>query len=113
MLNLWSVIAIAFFWGLALSTPLEQIAQRKTFTLDQVPIKRAIPWSGPSSMRMTFLKYGIKVPSNIEEAATGAIEPGQATASARPSRNDIQYLINVQVGNHNMSLDLDTGSSDL
>ncbi|KAF2673687.1 hypothetical protein BT63DRAFT_397558 [Microthyrium microscopicum] len=39
--------------------------------------------------------------------------PGQTSVGVRPVKGDVEYLITVKVGNHNLSLDLDTGSSDL
>jgi aspergillopepsin I len=73
-------------------------------------------------MRKTCLKYGLEVPDQLEaavkhvEAAVRNVDsapPGQTTIPVRPVKGDIEFLIAVQVGNHNLSMDLDTGSSDL
>lgn len=66
------------------------------------------------AMRSTYLKYGLKVPSQVHEAAE-MMENGtnQASVPVRPVKGDVEYLINVTVGNHVLSLDMDTGSSDL
>jgi aspergillopepsin I len=122
MLPLKSLIALAALWDAAVSSPLEQLASRKTFSLEQVAVTRQKPWSGPNSMRKTCLKYGLEVPDQLEaavkhvEAAVRNVDsapPGQTTIPVRPVKGDIEFLIAVQVGNHNLSMDLDTGSSDL
>jgi hypothetical protein len=59
------------------------------------------------------MKFGVRVPAEIEEAANKDVPPDQTSVSARPVKTDQMYVVNVQVGNSNMSLDLDTGSSDL
>jgi len=65
----------------------------------------------------THLKYGIEPPAHIEEAVRNfeaqAAEPGTGTVAAKGFKREAEYLINVKVGNHNLSLDLDTGSADL
>jgi hypothetical protein len=87
----------------------------KTFTLDQVAVERKTPWSAAHAIRRTYLKYGVEPPDYFE-AAVKDIEqtgPGTATVGARPIKGDTEYLIWAKVGNHNLSLDLDTGSADL
>jgi hypothetical protein len=115
MLLLKSLIAFAVLWEAAVSTPLEQLASRKKFTLQQVAVTRQKPWMGPNSMRRAYLKYGVKVPGYVEEAVKNveAGPPGQTSIGVRPVKGDVEFLVAVQVGNHNLSLDLDTGSSDL
>jgi hypothetical protein len=83
------------------------------------------------SMRRAYLKHGLTVPAAIAEAAQQAErsatvewntkqridEPsptgGKGSTPVVPVTGDVEFLITAQVGNHNLSLDLDTGSSDL
>ena len=97
----------------AIPSSLAESTSGKTFTLKQVPVKRQSQWSSAKSVRRAHLKYHLEVPKEVEEAANIAAPPGQATVPTRSFNYDQMYIINVQVGNHNMSLDLDTGSSDL
>jgi aspergillopepsin I len=115
-----SSVGLALVWGIATSTAtplsvLDQLSTRQTFSLEEVEVPRKTPWSAPHAIRNTYLKYGVEPPEYIEEAVRNAAldPPGQGTAEARPIQGDKEYLITVQVGNHNLSLDLDTGSADL
>lgn len=67
------------------------------------------------SIRRAYLKYGLEPPEHVETAArmVELAPPGQTSVGVRPVKGDVEFLITVRVGNHNMSLDLDTGSSDL
>jgi hypothetical protein len=66
------------------------------------------------AMRSAYLKYGVPVPQHIDDAAEMlANGTNQASVPVRPVKGDVEYLINVTVGNHVLSLDMDTGSSDL
>lgn len=107
-------------WSIATSTAtplgvLDQLSARQTFSLEEVEVDRKTPWSAPHAIRKTYLKYGAEPPDYIEEAIRVAEKdpPGQATTEALPIQGDKEYLITVAVGNHNLSLDLDTGSADL
>jgi hypothetical protein len=74
-------------------------------------------------MRDIYWKYGWEVPDELNQAAeriqtVNRFMPppegkGKGTVIATPARFDVEYLIPVQVGKHNLMLDLDTGSSDL
>jgi aspergillopepsin I len=115
-----SIVSSALLWSLASASPtvmsvLDQLASSQTFTLEQVAVPRSIPWSGPHEMTRMYWKYGVEPPQdliaqvrNIDDAG-----PGTATAAAKPFKGDTEYLLNVKVGNHNLTLDLDTGSADL
>jgi aspergillopepsin I len=85
----------------------------KTFTLEQVAVKRQSPWSSAESVRRAHLKYHLRVPAEVEEAVRREAPPAQGTVPTRSFNYDQMYIINVQVGNHTMALDLDTGSSDM
>jgi hypothetical protein len=104
---------------------------KKTFSFHQTPVARTRPWKGPMSMRRAYLKHGLMVPDAIEKAARQAEQQGWAewnsvnradepapaggmtSTPVVPVPGDVEFLITAQVGNHNLSLDLDTGSSDL
>jgi aspergillopepsin I len=120
MLALQSLLTLAVLWGPALATPdplVEAFRNKRTFSLQQVPVKRRSVWNGPMSMRRAYMKHGIDVPEHISRAAIEAekMPPvgGKTSVPVRPVKGDVEYLITVGVGNHNLSLDLDTGSSDL
>ena len=115
-MSLLSFLALSAFVGLAVSEPiaLAKLAGKKTFSLGQVAVTRSQPWSAPHSVARTYQKYGVPVPEYINEALEAmANGTGQASVPVRPVKGDVEYLINVTVGNHQLSLDMDTGSSDL
>ena len=109
------------FAGGALCVSLEGLASRRTFSLNQVAFNRTARHPA-HVMRETYLKYGFEIPDEINRAVEHveqvnrlAMPPGEKTTTvvAKSIRNDLQYLIPVQVGKHSLMLDLDTGSSDL
>jgi aspergillopepsin I len=100
-------------------------AGRRTFSLHQVAVNVASrgPWHGASEVRRAYLKYGLPVPDSVSRAA-GRLElqrqqrpglggNGKTSVPVRPAPNDVEFLVPVEVGNHQLQLDLDTGSSDL
>jgi hypothetical protein len=107
------ILLLEILCGAVLAVPLNERATGKTFSLDQIPVKRSTLWTTALSVRRAHLKYGFTVPGDVEEAASRDETPNRTTLQAMPVRTDQMYVINVQVGNKNMSLDLDTGSSDL
>jgi hypothetical protein len=120
MLALHYLLTLAVLWESALGAP-DPLAgafrNKRTFTLHQTPVRRTSVWNGPMSMRRAYLKHGLQVPKWVdkaaEEAATLPAGGGKTSIPVRPVKGDVEYLITAQVGNHNLSLDLDTGSSDL
>jgi hypothetical protein len=108
------------FASTALSLSLDSLASRKSFTLTQTAVNRTVRHP-VHVVREAYLKYNIEVPEEIEQAAyhvdkVQRLAPpgsGQTTVIAKTIRNDLQYLIEVKVGKHDLMLDLDTGSSDL
>ncbi|KAE9977127.1 hypothetical protein BLS_001351 [Venturia inaequalis] len=100
--------------GGAVSNPLEKLAKRGHFSLEQVAVPRKQAWFAPRAMQRTYLKYGLPIPNHLHEALNATSNgTGQATVPVRPVKGDVEYLINVTVGNHVLALDMDTGSSDL
>jgi hypothetical protein len=108
------------FATVASSVSLEGLAGRRTFSLPQIAFNRT--QRHPAHLvREAYLKYGFKVPEEINEAVEHVESinrlampvGGQTTVVAKSVKNDLQYLIAVEVGKHSLMLDLDTGSSDL
>jgi hypothetical protein len=89
------------------------LSKNQKFTLEQVPVERKTPWT--RDLKRTYLKYGRRPPAYIEEALKSyeAMESNRTTVNAKPFYSDMEYLVDVKVGNLNLSLDLDTGSADL
>jgi aspergillopepsin I len=100
--------------GEAVANPLGTLAKRGHFSLEQIAVRRKHAWSAPQVMKRTYMKYGIPVPNHIHAALEFAQNgTGQSSVPVRPTEGDEEYLVNVTVGNHLLTLDLDTGSSDL
>jgi hypothetical protein len=120
MFHLHAFVSFSLLWSLASASPTAVLDKRagQTFSMEQVAVQRTIPWSAPHDIRRTYYKYGVKAPNYVEEAiknveAQWANGPGQTTVAVTPFKGDTEYLIKVQVGNHNLTLDPDTGSADL
>lgn len=90
------------------ATPVDKRVIRKDFTLVQSVPKTRIP-SGPAAVAKTFLKFGKQPPANVEAAAAG----NDGTVTTSPTQYDSQYLTPVTIGGQQLTLDFDTGSSDL
>jgi aspergillopepsin I len=121
MVQITSIVGSVLLWSLVTCSPtvisvLDQLSASKTFTLDQVAVERSIPWSGPHEITRMYYKYGLEPPAELQTQvrnidADGG--PGTSTVAAKPYKGDTEYLLSVRVGNHNLTLDLDTGSADL
>ena len=100
-----------------MSAPLEQLAAgKKAFTVQEAAVSSSDHLSCAEEMQRTYLKYGLEVPSEIRYALQEELvnpPAGQASVKTWPIYDDLEYVMNVQVGSHNLSLNLDTGSSDL
>lgn len=131
MLSL-SLISSAILLGVANGKPtpleaLDQLAAKRTFSLPIIEVERE-PRSVLEETIHTYKKYNVELPAYVEAAIRHAqVEPdeddpvanstrptkGTATTPAKSIGGDKEYLISVQVGNHNLTLDPDTGSADL
>jgi aspergillopepsin I len=115
-MSLLYLLSLSALLGGSYSKPLalESLSAKKSFTLEEVAVPRRRFWGAPEKMRRTYLKYGLDIPYNVYDAAEAwANGTNQASVPVRPVKGDVEYLINVTVGNHVLSLDMDTGSSDL
>lgn len=133
MLSL-SLISSAILLGVVSGSPtpleaLDQLAEKKTFSLQTIEVDRKVPRSLVEEITHTYMKYNIELPEYVETAlriaqddpeAAAAVAPaaaaatgGKASTPAKSIGGDKEYLISVQVGNHNLTLDPDTGSADL
>lgn len=105
-------------------TDLNSLAAQGSFTFDQVAVNR----TARHSIRVVseaYWKHGFDLPSDIDDAVQALeletvnkfVPPAggdiSTSVTAQSIRNDLQYLIEVKVGKHDLMLDLDTGSSDL
>jgi hypothetical protein len=93
----------------------EHVESRQTFTLEEKAIRPKAPWS--HKLRKTYLKYGVTPPQYIEEAI-GNYESDDfgaesTSVEAKSFEHDVEYVVDAQVGNLNLTLNLDTGSADL
>lgn len=128
MLSL-SLISSAIIIGLVNGSPtsleaLDQLAQKKTFSLETIEVDRKVPRTLLDEITHTYMKYNVELPAYVKAASRIAQdEPseadespaggGKATTPAKSIGGDKEYLISVQVGSHNLTLDPDTGSADL
>ena len=80
----------------------------RKFTAHQSKSKKSR--AGPVSRAKVYRKYGKDMPSGVASAAAAYLD---GSAIAVPELYDIEYLVNVTVGGQVVSLDFDTGSSDL
>ena len=92
----------------ATASPVDKRIIKKDFSVKQTVAKPSIK-SGPAAVAATFLKYGKKVPANVKAAA--ASNDGSVTTN--PTQYDSEYLTPVTIGGQQLTLDFDTGSSDL
>lgn len=59
----------------------------------------------------TYTKYNRPAPEHVQKAA--AADAGTGSVSATAEQYDSEYICPVTVGNNQLNLDFDTGSSDL
>ena len=87
-------------------------------------INRKDPMTGPNAMAAAYRKYGFKMPNvlksrqlaNTTRPAPGANPNAPAQGfpvAAVPEPNAAEYLSPVTIGGQTVTLDFDTGSSDL
>jgi hypothetical protein len=125
MLPFSLVLTFTCIYSTASATPTQLtswdvLRPNQKFSLEQVAVERQTPWF--HDLRRVYLKYGQKTPLYIEEAiryydSTAALpihaENTTTSVGTKPLFADLEYVIDVKVGNLNLSLNLDTGSADL
>ena len=107
-----NTVALVASASLSLAAPAKLVG-RSTFEINQVAAGTYFK-NGPTQMMHTYNKYarvGAKAPSNVVAAAAAAQQSGSVVAN--PQQYDQAYLCPVTVGNNQLNLDFDTGSSDL
>ncbi|KAL8708425.1 MAG: hypothetical protein Q9220_006715 [cf. Caloplaca sp. 1 TL-2023] len=100
--------AASAIFALASAAPYERRVIKKDFSVKQTTPKSTIK-SGAAAVAATYYKYGKRPPANVQAAATG--NDGSVTTS--PTQYDSEYLTPVTIGGQQLTLDFDTGSSDL
>ena len=105
-----NIAAASALLTIASASPLVDKRQKanKDFTVKQSVAKPSIK-SGPAALAGTYAKFGKPVPAHI--AAAAADNDGTVTTS--PTQYDSEYLTPVTIGGQQLTLDFDTGSSDL
>lgn len=73
-------------------------------------INRRDPATGPNAMLKAYAKYGF---STVGRATNSTAAAGTGTVAAAPEPNNAEYLSPVNIGGQTVTLDFDTGSSDL
>lgn len=116
-----SLTALAAFAGLAAAGPVK-LNKRGGFSVQQVAVPRAgAPLHPAEHVARAYHKFGNgdKVPTKVAKVAKKAAAARAAAAdptgdvTATPAQGDVEYLCPVSVGAETLTLDFDTGSSDL
>ena len=103
------VLALAGLTSGVLAAP--AASKAGSFSLQQVSVGKSLK-NGPLEVAKAHMKYGKPVPDHIIAAAT-SVQSGSATASPQAYNED--YLVAVSIGTpaQVLTMDFDTGSSDL
>uniref|UniRef100_L2FR36 Secreted aspartic proteinase n=1 Tax=Colletotrichum fructicola (strain Nara gc5) TaxID=1213859 RepID=L2FR36_COLFN len=117
----WSYVKVPGFAspdGPWLVTPTNN-ANEKRFTVDQIKNPRYVR-NGPLALAKAYRKYGKALPEDLSRVvanitSTGATKRATGSVAATPQDYDVEYLSPVQIGTpaQTLTLDFDTGSSDL
>jgi hypothetical protein len=111
------LLVAALLVAAAVSSPTPTTAniQKRSFVHH---VKRSInkrsPLAGPDAMLKAYRKFGFQLISRqANVTAPGAAAPGTGLVAAVPEPNDAEFLSPVNIGGQTVTLDFDTGSSDL
>ncbi|KAF3351485.1 hypothetical protein VD0002_g2845 [Verticillium dahliae] len=96
--------------------------QKRSFLVPRVKNENFQGHNGPRQLLRAYRKYSMPVPQGLEE--TVARQTAQAKLKARrgngtggvkatPIRNDVEYVSPIKIGGQTVTVDFDTGSSDL
>lgn len=116
-----SLLALTSLTSSVLATPVPNKRTTKSrFSVKQKAQRERRP---PQVVhRRTYLKYGVPVPDNVNQAAVNALAAvssvkvagnGTGSTDATPFQGDAEYLSTVTIDGTEMVLDFDSGSSDL
>ena len=105
-----NVAAASALLTIASASPILDKRQKanKDFTVKQTVAKPSIK-SGPAALASAYQKYRKPVPQHVAAAAAG----NDGTVTTNPTQYDSEYLTPVTIGGQQLTLDFDTGSSDL
>ncbi len=105
-----NIAAASALLTLASASPIIDRRQKanKDFVVKQTVAKPSIK-SGPAALAGAYAKYGKPVPQDVAAAAAG----NDGTVTTNPTQYDSEYLTPVTIGGQQLTLDFDTGSSDL
>lgn len=105
-----NVAAASALISIASASPIvdKRLKANKDFTVRQSVAKPSIK-SGPAALAGAYAKYGKQAPANVKAAAAG----NDGTVTTNPTQYDSEYLTPVTIGGQQLTLDFDTGSSDL
>ncbi|KAE9969246.1 hypothetical protein EG327_010708 [Venturia inaequalis] len=111
LLDRFSTVYIAIAIPLILYTSLLHGLIFKN-NLEQIPIDSP-DLSIPEIIRAPYLKFGVEVPNEVEDAIIRDVLPGQTSVPTKSVDYDQNYVTNVTFGNQTLLMDIDSGSSDL
>jgi hypothetical protein len=124
------VLLISLFTITALSVPTPSRTLNKRSFSHHVrrTINRRDPAAGPNALAAAYRKYGFQMPKNRQlvnstllggapgagaRAGNTSAPAGGFPVAAVPEPNAAEYLSPVTIGGQTVTLDFDTGSSDL
>lgn len=99
---------VSLFVAVAFSSP--TLKKRSFVHHVKRTIDRTHPASGPNAMLKAYAKFGFSTPSRAANATAAA---GTGSVAASPEPNAAEYLSPVIIGGQTVTMDFDTGSSDL
>lgn len=121
------ILLVSLFTITALSVPMPSRTLTKRSFSHHVKrsINRRNPATGPNAMAAAYRKYGFTMPKTrqltnstlgagcIGRAGNASAPAGGFPVAAVPEPNAAAYLSPVTIGGQTVTLDFDTGSSDL
>lgn len=97
----------------AIAAPAPANIQKRSFVHHvKRTINRRDPGVGPDAMLKAYRKFGFQLVGRAANT-TAAGGSGSGTVAAAPEPNNAEYLSPVSIGGQTVTLDFDTGSSDL
>jgi hypothetical protein len=97
----------------AIAAPATANIQKRSFVHHvKRSINRRDPGVGPDAMLKAYRKFGFQLVGRQANTTANAAA-GTGTVAAVPEPNAAEYLSPVNIGGQTVTLDFDTGSSDL